>query len=411
MKVENSSEKITTITSRRPFNILVISPFSEAISGNDEVLVRVMEKIDMDKFRFVVVQPDDNPYAEIYRSLGAEVVFIKMSIIKRSLQPLFITNYMSDFIPTVYRFIKLCRKYKIDIVHTNTTQIMGAGAAAKLLGLPSIYHAHSIIVSPRWVVKGMALWFKYTGDVMCANSYASAESYVKSGFPKEKVVVLGNPVPVEAFDKPELKGLFRKEICVGDSAPLIGIAGRVNREKKIEHFIKAASILSHLYPQARFIIIGGANTLEEEKYLDDMKKLADVCGVSNKIIFTGTRKDIPAVMNSLSVYAHARTNEGFGLVIAEAMATGVPVVAPATGGILGLVEDNITGFLVPPDDPEALAAGISTLLSNPDMAEAMGKAGKEKANRLWKAEHVADLIAQVYIKLFDFKAKMKEKRE
>jgi len=411
MKVANSSEKKPTLTSRRPLNILVISPFSEAISGNDEVLVRVMEKIDRDKFRFVVVHPDDNPYAEIYRSLGAEVVFLKMSIIRRNLRPLFIINYMNDFIPTIYRFIRLCRKYKIDIVHTNTTQILGAGAAARLLGLPSIYHAHSIIVSPKLVVKGMALWFKYTGDVMCANSYASTESYVKSGFPKEKVVVPGNPVLMEAFDKPELKGKFRKEIGLVDDTPLIGIAGRVTCEKKIEHFIKAASILSPRYPQARFAVIGGANTYEEEKYLEDMKELASAFGVSEKIIFTGTRKDIPVVMNSLSVYAHARTNEGFGLVIAEAMAAGVPVVAPAAGGIPSLVEDSVTGFLVAPDDPKALAAGIATLLDNPHMAEAMGKAGKEKANRLWKAEHVADSIAQVYIRLFNSKAQMKRKRE
>lgn len=389
----------------RAINVLIVNPFSVATSGNDEVLLRVLEKIDCETFRFTIVQPGDSPYVEKYRKLGATVLFTRMSVIKRNLNVSFVIDYAIDFFPTIWRIAKLCRKLKIDIVHTNTTQILGGGAAARILGIPGIYHAHSIISDPWWVVKLMSFWMRLTADYMFSNSRASAASFMQNKFPSEKVGVIGNPVTVELFEGNLQKGSFRKEIGVNANTPLVGIAGRVTPNKKIEQFLEAAKIVSADLPEAEFIVIGGANSREDEEYLDRMKRLAVELGIANKVRFTGRRSDIPTVMGDLDVLAHAHTYEAFGLVLAEAMTAKVPVAAPDSGGIPDLVEHGVTGYLSRPDDPASLAKNIIALIKDPINAKKMGEAGAAKIDRQYRAELVADSIAQVYLRLLKNKSK------
>jgi len=404
----NYSEKQSGV-GKRPINILVINPFDEPISGNDEVLVRVMEKMDPDIFSFVVVMPGDNPYARRYRKLGAEVVFLRMSILKRNLSFSFLASYFYQFIPTVYRFVKLCGKYEIDIVHTNTTQILGGGLAAKIMRLPSLYHAHSIIVDPWWVVRAMATWFRFTGDAMFANSSASASSFIEKGYPVQKVKVVGNPVSMPSCVEKHGASEFRREYGLSDDTSIVGIVGRINREKKIGLFLKAAEIVSKRHPKAVFVIVGGANNDEEKVYMGKMQRLAESLGIQKKVIFTGYRDDVQNIVGNFNVLAHAHTNEAFGLVIAEAMVAEVPVVAPDAGGIPELVEHERTGYLVPPDSYDELANRIMNLLDDKEKAERMGKAGREKAMKLFSAGNIADSIAQVYLQIaenrFAFKGK------
>lgn len=110
-------------------------------------------------------------------------------------------------------------------------------------------------------------------------------------------------------------------------------------------------------------------------------------------------------MQSLTVLAHTCLYEGFGLVVAEAMAAGVPVVAAETGAMPYLVEHGRTGFLVPFGDSQAMAEAIACLLTDSNRAKEMGEKGREKTNRLWRTETFADSIAQVYTQLFNSKVK------
>jgi len=240
---------------------------------------------------------------------------------------------------------------------------------------------------------------------MFANSNATAGIFLDRGVPPERMKVAWNPVGLEAFDNPGDGIAFRKEIGVEDRDLLVGIAGRISRSKKIEHFLEAAGMLAQRFSNARFLIIGGTNTREDEIYIEELKKKVDLLDLRERVIFTGRRTDIPAVMHSLDILAHARLDEGFGRVLAEAMAAGVPVVAPAAGGIPDVVDDERTGFLYPPGDVKAMAEAITVLLEDPEKAKKMGEAGREKVDRLWRAERVADSIAQVYLKLAETKLK------
>lgn len=390
-------------------NILIVNPFDEQISGNDEMLTRLMKEFDHSIFRFIVVQPGDNPYAPVYRKMGAEVIFLKMSIIRRSLSPRFLAPYLANFWPTVYRFIRLCREYKVDLVHTNTTQILGAGLAAKILGIPSVYHVHSYSISrPEWVIRFLNYWFMATGDRMMANSPVTADIFLSRGYSPNKMKVVWNPVDFEAFSYDNEHIDIRGELGMSDNSPLVAVVGRVARIKCIENFIEASKIVLESVPSARFIVVGGAHTADDKAYMEELIHLSEELGLKEKVMFLSRRNDVPRIMKSLTLLAHTSESEGFGLVVAEAMAAGVPVVAVDTGALPYLVDDGITGFLVPFGKPEKMAFKITELLRNPERAARMGKAGREKAES-WKAERVADSVTEVYIELLSEKKYQKRK--
>jgi len=389
----------------------VVNPFAEETSGNDEVLVRLIREFDQSLFRFFIVQPGDNPYAPIYRKLGAEVIFMKMSIIKRNLSPGFIMSYFADFWPTVGRIMKVCRRNAIELVHTNTTQILGAGLAAKILGIPSIYHVHSYSISrPEWVIRSLNYWFMATGDRMLANSPVTADIFLSRGFRPDKMKVVWNPVDFEAFASDSEFKDMRSELGIDQYAPLVAIVGRVARIKCIENFIRASKTVLESVPDAAFLVVGGAQTDEDKAYQKELVFLTQELGLQERVRFLGRRSDIPRIMKSINLLVHTSESEGFGLVVAEAMAAGVPVVAAATGAIPYLVDDGITGRLVPFGKPEDMASAIVSLLRDPEKAEKMGESGRLKAEKLWKAANVAEAITEVYLDLLDSR-KSKKKRE
>jgi len=387
----------------KPLNILVANPFAQVTSGNDEALMRLMAKIDRDRFRFVVAQPGESPYSDAYRHMGAIVETIPMSIIRRDLSHTFLLRYFRGFLPTIYRFIALIRRHSVDIVHTNTTQILGAGAAARLMGLPSIYHVHSVsIEKPEWVSRLLATWVSWTGDMLLSNSRASGGIFLKRGFPPDKFVALGNPIDPKEYGRPGAREEVRRELGLGDG-PLIGLVGRIARVKSIEYFINAAAICAKDFPSARFIVVGGPGTPADSAYFEELKKQVNGLGLNDKFSFIGRRNDVPRIMAAIDVLTLTSSSEGFGLVLIEAMAGAVPVVGSRVGGVAEIISDGEDGFLVPYGDAHAIADSIKTLLKDPARAKRMGQAGREKVTRLFSSDRLAKQLEGIYLSLVRYK--------
>jgi glycosyltransferase involved in cell wall biosynthesis len=128
-----------------------------------------------------------------------------------------------------------------------------------------------------------------------------------------------------------------------------------------------------------------------------MESLAAQFGPPGSVRFAGFRSDINRCMRGLDLLLHAPRLEAFGLVIIEAMATALPVVASRIGGIPDLVRQGTTGLLAKPEDPESLAACLEQLLNNPTFVESMGA----EARRVALAEYGLDLYARRYAALYD----------
>jgi glycosyltransferase involved in cell wall biosynthesis len=163
----------------------------------------------------------------------------------------------------------------------------------------------------------------------------------------------------------------------------------------LEHFLEAAAILAPRFPDARFLIVGQANS-DEQGYENILKARADQLGLTGRLIFTGLRTDVPALMAGLTVSVMPSLNEALSNSLLESMAAGVPVVATRVGGTGEAVVDGVTGLLVEPADSEALAASIARLLQDPELAARLGRAARQVIEERFSIDRMVHATTQLY---------------
>jgi glycosyltransferase involved in cell wall biosynthesis len=171
--------------------------------------------------------------------------------------------------------------------------------------------------------------------------------------------------------------------------PVIGAVARLVPVKGLQYLIDAAPEILRRCPDARFLLVG------DGEMRPALEAQADALSLSDRILFTGFREDIPALIAGMDVFVLPSINEGMGRVLVMAMALGKPIVATRVGGVAELLGDGEAGLLVPPRDPAALAEATTTLLRDATRASALAEAGRRRAPR-YSAEAMLGALAKVY---------------
>jgi len=181
------------------------------------------------------------------------------------------------------------------------------------------------------------------------------------------------------------------------AARLVGCFGRIRAQKGTDLFVEAMIRLLPQYPAWSAVVLGRA-TGEHAEFLTDLQARAAAAGLSQRIRFPGEVgiDAIAAEYRKLGLFVAPQRWEGFGLTPLEAMASGVAVVATRTGAFPELVVDGVTGRLVPPDDLDALTAGIEAFLADPSRADTAGAAGRARALERHSLAGEAEAIRAVY---------------
>lgn len=198
-----------------------------------------------------------------------------------------------------------------------------------------------------------------TVPLVIANSHAGARyAREERGFHAKKMAVVPNGIDTNLFrlDKEGARSL-RNELGIGDSTYAIGIVGRVDPVKGHECFLRAVEYVSVREPKSVFLIVGDGSV----RRVDDLKKLAHVLGVSERVLWLGKRHDMPRVYSALDVFVSASRSEGFSNVVGEAMACQTPCVVTDVGDSAVIVGG--LGCVVPPDDYQALGQSILKRIS------------------------------------------------
>jgi len=284
-------------------------------------------------------------------------------------------------------FLKLWRRRRPAIWHARRNNEMIAGVLLRALGWPlklvftsAAQRHHSWIT--RWLIRRM--------DAIIATSEISA-SYLK-----RSSTVIPHGVDTEVYaPPPDRAAAFAESGLPGTFA--IGCFGRVRAQKGSDVFVDAMCRLLPRYPDFTAVIVG-AITPEQTGFADDLKRRIAASGLTPRIVITG-ELDIAEVQRwyrRLTIYAFTSRNEGFGLTLIEAMAAGAALVAARAGAAELVVEDGISGVLVPPGDAEALAAALETLMRDPASATAMGERGRQRVVVAFSLEAEAARIAEVY---------------
>ena len=200
-------------------------------------------------------------------------------------------------------------------------------------------------------------------DLIVVNSHTGIADYVNQGFASDKMVVISNGIDTERFvPDSEAGAKVRAEWGISENTILIGLVGRLSPMKDHHTFLKAATLLSKVREDVRFVCVG----VGEENYAKELYQLTDDLGITEKIIWAGGRSDMPAVFNALNIACSSSSDgEGFPNVVGEAMACGVPCVVTDVRDSAWIVGDK--GVVVPPKNPEALKTAIKELIDKTNL--------------------------------------------
>jgi glycosyltransferase involved in cell wall biosynthesis len=182
------------------------------------------------------------------------------------------------------------------------------------------------------------------------------------------------------------------------SHTVITTVGNIRRVKGHDIFIRAAAQILPNFPDVSFSIAGA---VLEPEYFAELQDLVRELNLTGRFRFAGGISDLHSHLAAADIFVLPSRSEGFSNAIVEAMATSLPVVATSVGGNAEAVEHSITGFIVPPESPQALAAAISRLLSDPALATQMGAAGRQRALDLFTTEAMMHRITETYARLLD----------
>jgi glycosyltransferase involved in cell wall biosynthesis len=273
------------------------------------------------------------------------------------------TEFLAN-LPYLLRLTHLYREMRVDVVHANN-YTMEPLWAARLLGIPIVYHLHGLVPS---AMDGSGRRNFRHVKAFVSISRAVTESALRAGIERTRIHDIPN---------------FVERIPEGSPPPLpaepaIGIFGRVTQWKGQKEFLQAALRLLQRFPQLKVYVVGDASD-GDPKYFDECRQIAQSSPFARRIDFTGRVTEVAEYYRKCTVVVHASTSpEPFGMVLIEAMAEARPVVASTLGATTEIIADGVDGYLVNPKDPEAMAARIATLLENPPLAAAMGLKGREK---------------------------------
>jgi glycosyltransferase involved in cell wall biosynthesis len=185
----------------------------------------------------------------------------------------------------------------------------------------------------------------------------------------EQLVVIHNGMPPEPYQKAKKVGLPCLLEQDTNQGPVFITVGRLAPPKDFETLFKTLQKLDH----GKTIVVG------DGPYRPRVEKFINQNGLSQKIYLLGERENVPDLLASSEIFVLSSKKEGLPRTIIEAMLSGLPVVATRVGGIPELVEDGVTGFLVPRGNFEAFAKALNRLTEDPDLRRAMGEAGRKKA--------------------------------
>ena len=286
---------------------------------------------------------------------------------------------------------RILRREHFDILHTHKfgSNLWGTliGSAARVPAIVAHEHSWSYEGNrPRALIDGQLIG-RLASRFVAVSSADGARMVSHEHVDPRKVVVIPNgyiPSPVATTTD------VRAELGLDEQALVIGIAAVLRPEKRLDLLLEAVTQVCAEVPRAHLVIAGNGECRPA------LEAQAQALGVSSAVHFLGSRSDVDSVLRASDVGVLSSEREGSPLLVFECMANDAPMVATAVGGIPDVIEDGITGLLVPRHDAPALARGLVSLLTDPDRRRAIAAAGREALPR-----YTIDVIAGRFASLYD----------
>ena len=307
-------------------------------------------------------------------------------------------------VPSMVALIRYARRAGIDIVQCSSTPraaLLGL-ILARLTGAKLILHYHVLpgrFAGPRRFLENLVA--RHADYAVGVSRFLAAE-VPSTGIEARRVGVVVNGVDLHRF-RPGIDGSpIRAEYGIPADAPLLVQLARVIQQKRQDVVVRAFAIARKQVPSLRCLLVGWEDpryTGPFASYGDELRHIAEQEQLATSLIIAPARADAPTVVASADIVVMPSIGDAWNLAVTEAMAAGKPVIGAASGGIPEQIVDGETGFLVPPDSPEELARKMVLLARDPDLRVRMGQAARERAEKHFGEERVAEGFMPIYVAL------------
>ena len=302
-------------------------------------------------------------------------------------------------LPWFLRIVRVVVRERIDMVCLNNAPFYTDWLlACKSLGRPCVSYFRGTRVE-----EGIAGRLVGIYDAVLSESNAVTEHARRHGITVRRFEVIHDGIDVEAVRRriTKTREQVRLEFLKDLRQPLIGIVNNL-REWKGQHIaIEAMATVRAHHPHIVCLLVGDVgNNPVDQRYFEHLTQLVRDRDLSETICFAGRRKDVPDVLQALDVVLHTSVaNEGFPRVILECMALGRPLIASCVGPTPEMIEDRVSGFLVPPGDPGALAARILSVLADASARRDVGARARARVERLFGIEANVRRTEKLFLKV------------
>jgi L-malate glycosyltransferase len=307
-----------------------------------------------------------------------------------------------DFCLVLFKSLQLracLKRNKIDIIHTNAMfEHIYGGFAARITGIFCVWHmqdkpsATFLLGFGKWFINMIA---RYVPDRVIVISKTTKESFGKNIEKKLKVIYYGLDLEKFIFTNKN-KDELRREFNIEKSQEVVAIISRIVPWKGHEDFIKAANLVLQKRTNTKFLIAGDTS-FGKKKYLKKLVNLIHQSGLQEKIIFIGFADNIENILCLADVIAHCSVKpEPFGLDIIEAMAAGKIVISTNCGAPPEIIDNEVDGILVNPNDPFALASGMVKVLEDKGYRDAMSRAAQKKVELRFSIFRYKNDLEKIY---------------
>ena len=368
----------------RKNNILYISSFGHLKWGGQKSLFYLVTNLDKTAFHPYVILPSDEDFSR-------QLQKCKIAVFIQYFPSLTVYNFFSSF-KALCRLLKIIDAYKISIIHTDGPRnTFYAGIAARIKRIPLIFHVRSSDHD----TYDRLLYALSTKIILVANSLRSRFEWVTSN---DKFITIYNGVDLAEFQIHTEPKNVRKGYGIDRNCLLIACIARIETSKGQRFLIEAMKEVLNQVNNIHLLIVG---EIFDDTYFDICSELVEKSGMKNHITFTGYKECVSEILADIDLFIlPSISGEAFSRAVIEAMAMGKPVIATDVGGSAEAVENGISGLIVPPADPVALANAIMKLANDDTLRQQMGDAARKRAEQMFSIEQNARRTEQIYDKLF-----------
>jgi glycosyltransferase involved in cell wall biosynthesis len=348
--------------------------------GAQEHVYSLVTRLNWECYEVRVVSLSHGSSVRRLQKAGIDVTVVDEPDDRRSVQAL--AELLAPFQPEVVHN----HMYRAEVVGTRAALLLGEKGYRRPAVISTVHSSRVRCAEDRQNLRNLTPLM----DRLIVVSRAIEEKIREEGRRGIPVSLIYNGVDLQRYNHQQPCCTLHEEYNIPEDAPIVGVVARLEAEKGHRTLLDAWPDVLAAQPRAWLLIVG------EGSERDALEAQAASLGIAERVVFTGRREDVPAVTAALDVSVLPSYREAQGLSVLEAMALSRPVVASKVGGIPEMIDDGVSGLLVPPNDCEALAAAIVRLLSDHPLADVIARRGHDMVHERFCIEKMVTSVESIY---------------